>query len=197
MSHHVYRVGDNTFLQQEGGPIGLELTGAVSRAFMHRWDRLYTEKVEKSGIKMKLYERYVDDSNQVAIVPPPGSVYVAEENKIIIDPQRDDRNLPDDERLAKLLLEIANSIMECVKMEGDWPSKNRNMKLPILDMEVWTDVEGNILYRHYEKDVSRKTVLHSKSAHSAACKRGVHTQEIVRRILNTSQRLKWEEEVAN
>ena len=145
---------------------------------------------------MKLYERYVDDSNQVAIVPPPGSIYVAEENKIIIDPQRDDRNLPDDERLAKLLLEIANSIMECVKMEGDWPSKNRNMKLPILDMEVWTDVEGNILYRHYEKDVSRKTVLHSKSAHSAACKRGVHTQEIVRRLLNTSQRLKWEDEVA-
>ena len=34
MSHHVYCVGDKTFLQQKGGPIGLELTGAVSRTFM-------------------------------------------------------------------------------------------------------------------------------------------------------------------
>ena len=196
MSQHVYRVGDKTFLQQSGGPIGLELTGAVSRAFMHRWDNLYIERVRKSGIKMKLYERYVDDSNQVAVVPPPGSIYDDRENKIIIDPQKDDKDVPDDERLAKLLLEIANSIMECVKMEGDWPSKNQDNKMPILDMKVWMDEQGTLLYQHYEKNVSRKTVLNAKSAHSAACKRGVHTQEIVRRLMNTSHRLSWEEEIA-
>ena len=65
MSHHVYCVGDKTFLQQDGGPIGLELTGAVSRAFMWRWDKLYLEKVRKAKINMELYERYVDDSNEV------------------------------------------------------------------------------------------------------------------------------------
>ena len=81
-------------------------------------------------------------------------------------------------------------------MEGDWPSKNEDKKLPILDMKVWVDEEGMLLYQHYEKDVSSKTVLHSKSAHSAACKRGVHTQEVVRRLLNTSHRLSWKEKTA-
>ena len=197
MSHHVYRVGDKTFLQQGGGPIGLELTGAVSRAFMHRWDKLYLEKVRRSGVKMKMYERYVDDSNQIAIVPPPGSVFDAEENKVVVDPQKDDQDLPGDERLAKLLLDIANSVMGCIQMEGDWPSKNRDKKMPILDMKVWKDQEeGTILYQHYEKSVSKKTVINAKSAHSAACKRGVHTQEIIRRLLNTSHRLSWDKETA-
>ena len=41
MENHVYCVGDQTFLQTKGGPIGLELTGAISRVFMHRWDQLY------------------------------------------------------------------------------------------------------------------------------------------------------------
>ena len=49
MSNHVYCIGDKVFLQQEGGPIGLELTGAVSRAFMRRWDRLYLKRVKKAG----------------------------------------------------------------------------------------------------------------------------------------------------
>ena len=56
--------------------------------------------------------------------------------------------------------------------------------------------EGMLLYQHYEKDVSSKTVLNAKSAHSAACKRGVHTQEVIRRLMNSSYRLDWEKETA-
>ena len=81
-------------------------------------------------------------------------------------------------------------------MINNQKSKNKDHKMPILDMKVWTNEDGIILYQHYEKNVSRKTVLNAKSAHSAACKRGVHTQEIIRRLLNTSIRLKWEEEAA-
>ena len=196
MSHHVYRVGDKTFLQKSGGPIGLELTGAVSRAFMWRWDRLYLEKVERAGLKMRLYERYVDDSNQVAEVPAVGTKYVVEQNKLVVDPELRDHNTPADERVAKVLLAIANSVMDCIEMEGDWPSKNEDGKMPILDMKVWVDTEGTLLYKHYEKKVSSKTVLNAKSAHSAACKRSVHTQEVLRRMLNTSHRLSWKEEAA-
>ena len=63
-------------------------------------------------------------------------------------------------------------------------------------MKVWVSDEGTLLYQHYEKDVSSKTVLNAKSAHSAACKRGVHTQEVVRRLLNSSHRLDWRTEIA-
>ena len=75
MANHTYKVGDQCYLQAEGGAIGLELTGAVSRPFMMRWDRIYLERVRMAGMKMLLYERFVDDSNQLAEVPPPGSRY--------------------------------------------------------------------------------------------------------------------------
>ena len=52
------------------------------------------------------------------------------------------------------------------------------------------------MFQHYEKRVSSKTILHAQSAHSAACKRSVHTQEIIRRLMNSSHRLNWKEETA-
>ena len=196
MESHVYRVGDRVFLQQEGGPIGLELTGAVSRAFMWRWDKLYLERVQEAGIKMPLYERYVDDSNQVAVAPEKGARYDRESRKIVIDENGAREDEQKDERLARVLSEIANDIMPCIKMEADWPSKNRDDRLPILDMKVWTDADGNVLYTHYEKPMSRRSVLNAKSAHPASCKKSVHIQEILRRIMNCSRRVPWEQETA-
>ena len=64
-------------------------------------------------------------------------------------------------------------------------------------MEVRTDEEsGNILYRHYEKPMTSKLVMHSMSAQSYSCKKSVHTQEVVRRLMNSSLRLDWDQEVA-
>ena len=198
MSHHVYCVGDRQFIQLKGGPIGLELTGAVSRAFMGRWDRLYLDKVKRAGVRMMMFERYVDDSNQIAVVPAPGAVYSEDRGKIVIDPQQQqqDHQKHGDERLAKILKDIANSVMPCVVMKADWPSRNEDDKMPILDMKVWTNDEGLLYYQHYEKEVSSKTVLHSQSAHSGSCKRSVHTQEVLRRMMNSSKRLDWKEETA-
>jgi hypothetical protein len=82
MANHTYRVGDQSFLQTNGGAIGLELTGAVSRAFKWRWDRLYLEKIKKAKLRMRLYERYVDDSNQVAEAPPPNTRYNTQTGKM-------------------------------------------------------------------------------------------------------------------
>ena len=57
-----------------GSAIGLELT-EVSRPFMMEWDLEYLSMVKESGMVMRLYKRYVDDSNQVAEVPPVGVKY--------------------------------------------------------------------------------------------------------------------------
>ena len=68
--------------------------------------------------------------------------------------------------------------------------------MPILDMNVWVTDSGIIMYKHYEKDVSSKKVMHADSAQSASCKKSVHVQEVLRRVMNTSTRLDWNEEVA-
>ena len=175
MSSHVYIVGDVIYLQADGGPIGLELTGALSRPFMMRWDRLYLKAVHDAGIRMLIYERFVDDSNQVA----------------------EKRNADDsDETLAAELTEIANNVMEGIKMECDLPSNHSNQKLPILDMEVWLEEDGSVLYQHYEKPMASKLVISERSAHSNSSKRSVHINELTRRMYNTSRKLNWDEHVA-
>ena len=164
---------------------------------MKRWDRLYLEKAKNAGVEMKMYERYVDDSNQVARVPPHGFKLDRERMKLVPDHNNDGGGeKEDDERLAEILKEIANSVMPCIQMEADWPSKNEDGKLPILDLKVWTNDKGDILYTHYEKPMSSKSILHIKSAHTESCKRSVHTQEVLRRLLNCSKQLDWESEIA-
>ena len=198
LENHVYCVGNRIFRQQGGGPIGLELTGAVSRPFMAKWDKTYLEKVEKAGLRMHLYERYVDDSNQIAEAPPKGYRYDTEKRKMVKSQEgsENDDSEKDDERMARALIEIADEVMGCIKMEADMPSKNTDGKLPILDMKVWMNSEGEVMFQHYEKPMCSKAVLHKESAHPSSCKRSVHVQEIVRRLLNSSPRLDWKTEVA-
>ena len=196
MSNHTYKVGDSFYHQAEGGAIGLELTGAVSRPFMIRWDRLYLEKVRKAGVTMRMYERYIDDSNQIAVVPPPGAKYDGNKNKVVIDIENINENEQDENRLARILTDIANTIQEGIVMVEDTPSRNPDGKLPILDMKVWMDEADRVVYQHYEKPLNTTRVLSAQSAQSANCKKSVHVQECVRRILNTSSRLDWQETVA-
>ena len=129
MSSHTYKVADDTYQQMAGGSIGLELTGAVSRPFMLRWDHLYKANVSKAGMNLQMYERYVDDSNQVAIVPPPGAQYDSVNKKVIIDEDQTDMVECEDERTARILTEIANSVMPGIVMEIDVPSRNSSRKL--------------------------------------------------------------------
>ena len=158
-----------------------------------RWDRMYLEKARKAGVEIEMYQRYVDDSNQIDIVPPKGAKYDIKEKKVQIDHNLIELEEEDDKRIARILTEIANDVMPCIKMEADWPTKNEKKKLPILDMEVWMQ-NGWILYSHYEKPMSCRSILNSKSAHPTNCKKGVHTQEILRRIINCSQKLDWNKE---
>ena len=85
LSIHTYKVVDVMYLHSSGGPIGLELSGAVSRPFMMCWDIKYLDMAKMAGIDMKMYERYIDDSNQVAVIPPPGSQYDISQKKLLVD----------------------------------------------------------------------------------------------------------------
>ena len=69
-------------------------------------------------------------------------------------------------------------------------------KMAVLDMKVWMNRDGIIMYEHFEKPMSSKQIMHAESAISASCKKSVHTQEILRRLFNSSRRLNWKEDIA-
>ena len=172
--------------------------GAVSRPFMMAWDKMYLKMVRQAGILMPLYKRYVDDSNQVGMVPTEGAVYDPNLKKIVVSEEETNmrRGESMDSRLARVLRDIANDVQVGIELEEDHPGAHTDGMMPILDMKVWMTDLGVILYKHYEKEVSNKKILHANSAQSAACKKSVHVQEILRRVFNTSNRLAWGEAVA-
>ena len=124
LSNHTYMVGDTMYHQRAGGPIGLELTTSVSRPFMMKWDRLYLDRIKKVGLEMKFYEHYVDDSNQVAVIPPPGARYVVGTKTVVTDATLISENEDGDARLARVLKDIADDIMPGIKMEAHYPNNN-------------------------------------------------------------------------
>ena len=138
---------------------------------MMRWDKRYLKAVADAGIIMRLYGRYVDDSNQFP----------------------EARNADDtDEVIAAELKEIANRMVDGIEMEEDVPSRHSDGKIPILDMKVLMDEDGQIKYQHYEKPVASKKVVSERSGHSAASKRAIQENELVRRMMNISRDLDWD-----
>ena len=76
-----------------------------------------------------------------------------------MSPKRQDGDKPKDERLANVLFDIANSIMSCIQMEEDWPSRNSDRKMPVLDITALITEKEYKVYQHYEKEISIKTVI--------------------------------------
>ena len=91
---------------------------------------------------------------------------------------------------------IADDIIPEIKMVADFPSNNADKKMAVLDMKVWVNEEGIIMHEHFEKPMSSKKIMHAESAISALCKKSVHTQEVLRRLFNSSRRIEWKTEVA-
>ena len=87
-----------------------------------------------------------------------------------------------------VLKDVANSIFDCVQFTVDYPSKNENGKVPILDLEVAV-VDNQMIHEHYEKPCAAKMVIPFQSAHSRKMKMAVLVEEGVRRLRNTARGL--------
>ena len=74
------------------------------------------------------------------------------------DPEKaeEDRNKNKDEVMMELMNEIGDSIHPSIQLTTDYPSKNQDEKIPILNLKVWTEQNEedrtNIIYEHYRKE---------------------------------------------
>ena len=154
------------------------------------------------GVTLKLYKRYVDDLNLVVVPVPRGTKYC--EGRVVIESSQstDFETEKPDERTMKLLLNIANDIHPSIQFEIDYPSKNIDHKVPILDLKVWTEERevhnevGNvkktvILHEFYTKNVSSKAVINARSSLPWKRKRQILTREMLRVLLNCNTMLPW------
>ena len=97
----------------------------------------------------------------------------------------EDKLKSEDERTAAFLTEVANTIHQSTNVKSDFPSKNTDGKMPLLDVKLWVH-EEQIKFGLYSKEMSSKFFIPFRSAHSQSMKRRMLANEGLRRLLNMS-----------
>merc|ERR1711940_508845 len=67
--------------------------------------------------------------------------------------------------------------------------------LPTLDLEIRIDDQNRVVYRYYEKPMIPNMVLHRRSAMPESTRRSTLNQELIRRMINTSELVSLEERI--
>ena len=173
----------------------MELTGVVAQVFMVWWDRQLKQRLEGINVRLRMHQRYVDDTNVVTKATTVGARYngdglVTDEASI-----GEDEALPPDKRTMKLIQSVSSHIHPSIRLTIDYPSNHTNEKVPMLDVNMWikeTEEGRKLVYEHYEKEMTSKAVIHAKSAVSTQTKKTVLTQEVLRILLHCSKHVEWE-----
>ena len=144
MNNFLYTFGGENMKQGKGGPIGDEVTQAVSRFVGFEFDEVFDKKVKDAGIKMEMNGRYVDDNNvftrsigrKMKFCPLAGSLVEKTENE-----ENESEGMREDEITMNELRKIADTCVGMLKTEEDSTSKHPELgnKVPILDMAVWVE----------------------------------------------------------
>ena len=195
MGNHVYCHDRDISKQAGGGSIGNSLTGALATIFMLWWSRLFKDKVKDATVNlpdfiMYFLKYYVDDGNLGSEALPPGSRLVDGVVEVVEEFIEEDENVPDDQRTAEIILQIANSVTDSIQLTIDFPSNNSSKWMPLLDLQV--SVRNNTIdYKFYKKKMSNHQVMLSRSAMPGSIKINSLTQEVIRRLRNTRRCLDW------
>ena len=176
MQNHCYMFEGRIYRQEEGGSIGLDLTGVVADIYMSWWDGQLICLLGEANIFAILYKRYVDDINMALAMNTEEEV-----------------EGPTDKYLMEKVRTIANTIHPKTRATCDYGSKYEDGRLPMLDVKIWigesTSGARKILHEHYMKDVSSRHVINYLSAHPEEMKVNVLVNEALRIMRNCSNHL--------
>ena len=118
MKRHVYQFSGNTRKQEDGGPIGLELSGSIARVFMLRWDRQFLHLAKENGLNLHLYARYVDDQNQGPQALPTGTRWDGEKLTIVPEDVEGEKEIPSEIMTTREMRKMGNSSSPMIQLDG-------------------------------------------------------------------------------
>ena len=188
MKNHIYSFNNEIRVQVDGGSIGVELTGELSEMEMLKWGNTLKTKMRDIGIDNDFQKRLVDDITLIPSVIPRG--WKIENEELLFSKKQklidDHRNEYDDVRTMKIIQNIANNIDEQFKITFDVPSNHEDGRVPILDVKVSMNKENKVDYIFYKKPMASDKVVLKSYAMSNKQKITTLTQEVFRRLHNTS-----------
>ena len=187
---HVYEFGNKYFLQRRGGPIGLRSTCCIARLVMLWWDRRLMEMVAESNMSVEEKARYMDDIRLWTFCIRLGWRWSEGSLKF----SREWRNAEMDAGMTGLqkTLEVFQMMMNdvCSFLKLTMESvDDYGGRLPTLDLTIWVREDNKTMYLFYEKPMASNMVIQKKSAMPENMKIATLNQEVVRRMMNTSEEL--------
>ena len=184
---HTYQFGGRFIHQTSGGPIGLRATGAVARVVIGDWDLKLMRILQENGMETQVAARYVDDIRIMMRALKMGWRWTGKRLEFREDWLEEDskEGLTRTERTARVLNNIMNSIHTNLRFTMETPENFKDQKLPALDTQVWLE-DNKLIYSFYEKPMAAKTVIRRGSALGENIKVASLSQDLVRRMKNTS-----------
>ena len=194
-NRHFYTFGGRTYHQRGGGPIGLRGTCAVARLIMQIFDRKWGGLLKSMGVKYYDLVRYMDDIRM--ILPPFKCGWRWVEGNIMYCKrwEIEDVNLSAIERTRRVLAGSMEKIEPYLRFTTETEEDFRDGWLPTLDTAVKVSPQNKILFRFYEKPTNSNRTLDKRTAMGEDQKIQVLTQEVVRRLGNTTEDLSNEDYV--
>ena len=199
--NHLYQFEGKMRVQAEGGPIGLRLTGVVARIVMDYWARKFKELVKANNLTIYMFRKYVDDINLVMEALGIGYRWNGEQMEWKKEWENEDLEKGEevDKRTMREVRKMSDSILPFIKFKEEVASECPDGKIPMLDFQVWSEevadesrTEGKrteVLWEFYEKPVGSKLVIMEGSALPHRIKIQTLSQEIIRRMRNTSGKI--------
>ena len=183
MKIHDFQFDGMIYRQNNGGAIGLDLTGVVADIYMCYWDKQLLRLLEEKDISTKVYMRYKDDVNMIVDKQWNGGLVTGQKQK--------------EEAVIAEIQTMADSIDPCIQVTTDVGSRHEDGKLPILDVKVWVteceEGEWKVMHEFHMKDVASRLVIPANSAHCERTKQNVMVNELGRIMKNCSVHLPWAE----
>ena len=205
--NHVYQQEGRFYLQKEGMPIGLRISGVVAELRMCIWMEEVEAKMMKNKMEVYMNETYVDDNDLLMEALAMGTRWSTDEDRMVTSEEalEEDTNggEEDDTRTMREVRRMVNSITTDIQMEETVASSQEGGRLPVLDFQVWkeVDMEPNgkevtvIKFEFYEKEMVSRFVMLADGALPDRMKTTVLAQEALRRERNTSKNVDKESRV--
>ena len=185
----------------------MRITMAAARVVMGEWGRRITSICLKAEMRIWLSAFYVDDIRLVTSALKKGTRWQEKEKefRFEIDWEKEDferERVGDDDdtrRTARETKKAMNSVFTNIQFETELAEDFATQKLPTLDFEMWFQEGGNyegrpkILYQFFEKPMNTPFCIMRESAMPEGGKIASLSQEVVRRMQNTSEMLDQEE----
>ena len=188
MNTHIYQFGEDLYLQQSGGPIGMRFTAALASVVMKMWDLAWLAIMKRENIVWDLYLRYVDDCR--LFFPTFNKGWYWNGNKFVFSREREAIDMKseetDEHRTAMIISEAMSSLVPFLKFTGEEKSMFPDQSLPTLDTTLWMS-DGEVRFKFYEKPTVGNQVVHKQTALPKVSIEATLIQETVRRLKNSSR----------